>query len=140
MAHQPGADVVVDRNQVPVEGGGGAFAAASLDPEHWLSFGLPERVPVLIGGGFAYMSRYPVRTPVRLADQDHLRLSGLLWPEARQRLADTAYATVESVGRGQIVLIASDPFFRGYLEGSGRLLLNAVILGPGMGTSQPVPW
>jgi len=118
----------------------GAFVTATLDPEHWLSFGLPERVPVLIGGGFAYMSRYPVRTPVRLADEDHLRLSGLLWPEARERLADTAYATVESVGRGQIVLIASDPFFRGYLEGSGRLLLNAVILGPGMGTSQPVPW
>ena len=29
---------------------------------------------------------------------------------------------------------------RGYLEGSGRVLLNAVTLGPGMGTSQPVPW
>ena len=36
--------------------------------------------------------------------------------------------------------LANDPFFRGYYEGSGRLLLNAVILGPGMGASQPNPW
>ena len=86
------------------------------------------------------MSRHPVATPVRLADVDQLRLSGLFWPEVRQRLANTAYATVERVGRGQVILIAGDPFFRGYYEGSGRLLLNAVILGPGMGTSQPVPW
>ena len=86
------------------------------------------------------MSKHPVATPVRLADEDAIRLSGLLWPEARGRWANTGYATVESVGRGQIILFASDPFFRGYFEGSGRLLLNAVILGPGMGTSQPLPW
>ena len=42
--------------------------------------------------------------------------------------------------RGQIILFPNDPFFRGYFEGSGRLLLNALILGPGLGASQPVPW
>ena len=39
-----------------------------------------------------------------------------------------------------MILFVSDPFYRGYMEGSGRLFLNALILGPGMGTSQPVPW
>jgi hypothetical protein len=63
-----------------------------------------------------------------------------MWPEARQRWADSAYATVERLGRGQIVLFVSDPAFRGFLEGTQRMLLNAVIMGPGMGTSQPVPW
>ena len=67
-------------------------------------------------------------------------LSGLMWPEARQRWAGAAYATVERVGYGQIILFTSNPFFRGYFEGTGRLLTNAVILGPGMGTNQPVPW
>ena len=86
------------------------------------------------------MSKYPVRTPVRLADENELRLSGLLWPEARERLARSAYATVERIGYGQVVLFASDPLFRGYLEGTGRMFLNAVLLGPGLGTSQPVPW
>jgi len=86
------------------------------------------------------MSRHPVRTPVRLAGPAGLRLSGLLWPEARQRWAGTAYATVERMGQGQVVLFVGDPAFRGYLEGSARLLLNAVLFGPGLGTSQPVPW
>ncbi len=118
----------------------GAIVASELDKEHWLCFGLDERLPVLLSGQFAYMSAHPVATPVRLADLAHLRLSGLLWPEAKQRSADTAYATVERLGNGQVILFANDPFFRGYYEGSGRLLLNAVILGPGMGASQPNPW
>ena len=118
----------------------GVIASARLDPEHWLCFGLGDRLPVLLRGSFAYMSRHPVATPARFDDADQLRLSGLLWPEARQRWAGTAYATVERRGNGQVILFAADPFFRGYFEGSGRLLSNAILLGPGMGTSQPVPW
>ncbi len=127
----------------------GAIVAAELDPEHWLCFGLSGSsaasgqgpvLPVLVSGQYAFMSRHPVRTPARLAPADRLRLSGLVWPEARKRLAQTAYATVERVGHGQIILFAHDPFIRGYFEGSGRLLLNAMILGPGLGASQPIPW
>ena len=118
----------------------GAFVATSLDREHWLCFGLPERLPVLMSGRFAYMSKHPAATPVRLVDERHLRLSGLLWPEARRRWANTAYAAVESLGHGQIILFHSDPFFRCYCEGSGRLLLNAILLGPGLGTDAPLPW
>ena len=94
----------------------------------------------MISGGYAFMSKYPVATPVRLTEKDHLRLSGLLWPEARARWANSAYATVERMGNGQLILFASDPFFRGYFEGTGRLLLNAIVLGPGLGASPPVPW
>ena len=118
----------------------GVIAAASLDREHWLCFGLGEKLPVLIDGAFAYLSKHPVSTPVRLMDEQHVRLSGLLWPEARERMAGTAYATVERLGAGQIILFATDPFFRGYFEGSGRLLLNAIVLGPGIGASPPAPW
>ncbi len=118
----------------------GTFVAASLDEEHWLCFGLGEKLPVWISGSTALLSKHSVQTPVRLSEAGDLRLSGLLWPEARERHAGTAYATVERVGRGQIILFVSDPFYRGYMEGTGRLFLNALILGPGMGTSQPVPW
>ena len=86
------------------------------------------------------MSKYPVQTPVRFATKENLRVSGLLWPEARARWEKTAYATVERVGKGQLILFVTDPFIRGYFEGTGRLLLNAMLLGPGLGTSQPVPW
>jgi hypothetical protein len=123
----------------------GAVVTAALNPEHWLCFGLtgngpPDRMPVLLSGAHAFMSKFPVETPVRLVKTEELRLSGLLWPEARGRWGNTAYAMVERVGNGQIILFASDPFFRGYFEGSGRLFLNAVILGPGAGASQPLPW
>jgi hypothetical protein len=118
----------------------GAFLTGVINTEHWLGFGLDEKLPVMFRGSRALMSKHPVRTPVRLADEDELRLSGLLWPEARDRIAQTAYATVESVGRGQIILFATDPAYRMWLPGAQRLLLNAVLLGPGMGTSQPVPW
>jgi len=118
----------------------GTFVKGIVDPEHWLGFGLGEKMPIMFWDDSAFMSKHPARTVVRLAGADELRLSGLLWPEARQRLADTAYATVESAGRGQIILFATDPTYRMWLAGSQRLFLNAVLFGPGMGTSQPVPW
>lgn len=119
---------------------GGVFLSGQVNPEHWLGFGLPERLPVMCAGSYAFMSKPPVSTVVRLDDKETLRLSGLLWPEARERLANSAYATVESVGRGQVILFATDPTFRGWLPALQRLFFNAVLLGPGMGTSQPVPW
>jgi hypothetical protein len=87
----------------------GAMVAASLDPEHWLCFGLGDKLPVLFSGSHVFLSKHPVATPARLRDQDDLRLSGLLWPEARERMAESAYATVERVGSGQIILFASLP-------------------------------
>ncbi len=131
----------------------GSIVATNVNPEHWLTFGVggladagddPDvayrNLPVLLSGSYALMAKYPVQMPVRFRSKDELRLSGLLWPEARKRFEHTAYTTVERVGRGQLILFVADPFFRGYFEGSGRLLLNAMLLGPGMGTNQPVPW
>jgi len=124
----------------------GAFLNASINPEHWLCFGLQtaglneERMPVLVSGAGVLMSKHPVQTPIRLASKDQLRASGLLWPEAADRLADSAYVTVERVGYGQVILFRDDPFFRGYTEGMVRAYLNALIFGPGLGATQEVPW
>jgi hypothetical protein len=118
----------------------GVFVQSSVDRRHWLCYGIDDPLPVHVSGSTVFMARRPVEVAVRLADEDHLRLSGLLWPEARARLADSAYATRESLGRGQVILFAADPMMRGYLEGSGRILENAVFFGPGMGTDQPIPW
>jgi len=64
-----------------------------------------------------------------------LRMSGLLWPEAKQRVANSAYLTRESKGNGQIILFAGQPVFRGATQGSNRLLLNALVYGAGLGTN-----
>jgi hypothetical protein len=77
----------------------GVFVKARIDERHWLGFGLGKFLPVMVGGDTVLMSMYPTETPVRLVDEDDLRLSGLLWPEARQRLANSSFATVERHGR-----------------------------------------
>ncbi len=67
-----------------------------------------------------------------------LRMSGLIWPEASQRMANSAYLTRERKGNGQIILFASQPVFRGSTMATNRLLLNAIVYGPGFGARSTV--
>ena len=118
----------------------GAFLRAELDPDQFLAFGLADGMPVMFAGSDCFLSKPPVQTAARFVGAKDLRLSGLLWPEARHRIADTACVTRESLGNGQVILFAGDPFFRAFMEGTGRMLQNAIILGPGLGANAPVPW
>ncbi len=118
----------------------GAFVNAALDEEYWLSFGIGNRMSVLLGSSYAFLAKSPVKTVARLTDSPTIRLSGLLWPEARERWSRAAYVMRESMGRGQVILFADEPFFRSYFYGSARLFDNAFILGPGIGASQAVEW
>jgi hypothetical protein len=63
-----------------------------------------------------------------------VRMSGLLWPEAAQRIANSAYLTQEKAGSGQIILFSGQPNFRGAARGTNRLLLNAIVYGAGLGS------
>lgn len=67
-----------------------------------------------------------------------LRMSGLLWPEAAERLANSALLARESVGSGQVILFAFNPVFRASTPGTARVFTNAVVYGPGMGARQPI--
>jgi hypothetical protein len=118
----------------------GVIVRLDLDPEHWLSFGLGAHTNGIIYSSDALVAKDPADVPARLGTATEMRLAGLLWPEARARWEKTAYLTREDSGKGQIILFADDPFFRAYFHGTKRLFLNAVLLGPGMGTSQPAPW
>ena len=81
-----------------------------------------------------------VQSAARFAEVERLHLGGLLWPEAAGRLARTAYATREGLGRGQVILFSGDPGFRNWTLGTRRLLLNAIFYGPGLGTRWSNPW
>ncbi|RMF59728.1 MAG: hypothetical protein D6748_05770 [Calditrichaeota bacterium] len=118
----------------------GAILNVELNERHWLTFGLEKRVPAIFYSSYAYLSRPPVETPARFSGAEHLRLSGLLWPEAKLRWQHTAYATREGVGKGQIILFAGEPNFRSYFYGTARMLFNAIFLGPGMGTRPVMEW
>ena len=68
----------------------------------------------------------------------NVRMSGLVWPEASQRIANSAYLTREKVGAGQIILFSGEPNFRGSALGTNRLWLNAIIYGAGLGASKQI--
>jgi len=86
------------------------------------------------------IARPPVEVAGRYARADSLHLSGLLWPEGAERLARTAFLTRERRGKGQVILFAGDPVFRRSMRGLERLFVNAIVLGPGLGTERPAPW
>jgi hypothetical protein len=140
----------------------GAIVAARVDQEHWLAFGTDSVLPLLTARQPILMAAHPIEAPIRFGtfrgreasgttaparvgwsllpagQQMEIRMSGLLWPEATHRLANSAWVTRERRGNGQIILFASAPSFRLSTPGAARVLLNALVYGPGLGTSQPI--
>lgn len=150
----------------------GAMVAARSDQKHWLTFGTPKNLPILVANNPILMSDSQSEAVVRMGVytemdssvwqkivtsfkdkpvsrkigwsslpdeyQLKLRMSGLLWPEASQRLANSAYLTRERKGKGQIILFAGQPSFRGSTMASNRLLLNALVYGSGLGTQKVI--
>ncbi len=138
----------------------GAFLAARVDPEHWLTFGTSGELPLLFQrSSRLLMAAGRVEAPVRVGvlrpaagaeaarigwstvpagHELRVRMSGLLWPEAAARLANAALVTREARGAGQVILFASPPTFRGTTRGAERLFLNALVYGPGFGARAPI--
>ena len=134
----------------------GAIVSARADSENWLTFGAEDVVPVLYGNYPILMtggnSSAALRIGELISNKDsetktinwsqipsgydlNVRMSGLVWPEASQRIANSAYLTSEKVGKGQIILFSGEPNFRGSARGTNRLWLNAVVYGSGLGTN-----
>jgi Zinc carboxypeptidase len=118
----------------------GAMLNADLDPELWLNYGLDERITVWFGGDDSLVAAAPVRVAARFPAIDELHIGGLLWPEAAARLTGTAYMTREGVGRGQVILFAENPVFRRWMKDSERMMINAILMGPGLGTRWSAAW
>lgn len=135
----------------------GTMVAGRTDQEHWLSFGVSPVMPLLYGRQPVLMAGSNVETVVRVGAYQaaeteapesayawyshpdnqalYVRMSGLLWPEAAQRIANSAYVTRERSGKGQVILFSGQPNFRGATKGTNRILLNAIVFGPGLGTT-----
>jgi len=138
----------------------GSMVAGRVDQKHWLSFGIPPTLPILYANFPILMAHDKSEAVVRIGElisndeikdfrminwssippgKDlNVRMSGLVWPEAAQRIANSAYLTRERIGRGQIILFAGEPNFRGSTRGTNRLWLNALIYGAGLGASSKI--
>ena len=134
----------------------GAFVVGRVDNTHWLSFGTPDVLPILYSKQPVLMTSNRAEAVVRIgsiepnngseikqlnwstipADHDiKVRMSGLVWPEASEKIANSAYLTREQIGNGQLILFSGQPNFRGSTRGTSRLWLNAVVYGAGLGTT-----
>ena len=134
----------------------GAIVSARADSENWLTFGAEDVVPVLYGNYPILMTGGNSTAALRIGElipnknsktktinwsqipsgyDLNVRMSGLVWPEASQRIANSAYLTREKIGKGQIILFSGEPNFRGSARGTNRLWLNAVIYGTGLGSN-----
>ena len=135
----------------------GAFVSGRIDDKHWLTFGTINTLPLLYSNYPILMAGSGSKAVIRVGEltknnnQDkyktinwsdippgnelNVRMSGLVWPEASVRIANSAYLTQERYGKGQIILFSGEPNFRGSTLGTNRLWLNSVVYGSGLGTS-----
>jgi len=118
----------------------GALLRVDLDTESWLNYGLGEEATVWFGGDDTLIAETPVTVSAVFPEMDRLHLGGLLWPEAAARITHTAFVTRESVGRGQVVLFVGNPAYRRWMKDTERMLINAILLGPGLGSRWSSPW
>lgn len=146
----------------------GAFLAGRVDQEHWLTFGTDDVLPLLYMRQPILMSKGSAQAVVRAGvlkprsnkskssnkntkpkppvswynipkgQEMMLRMSGLLWPEAGQRIANSAYLTRERIGSGQLILFSGQPNYRAAALGTNRLMLNAIVYGHGLGSRAKV--
>ena len=138
----------------------GSMVSGRVDQKHWLTFGTPSTLPILYANYPILMTHDNTEAVVRIGElvsndeikdfrminwssippgkDINVRMSGLVWPEAAQRIANSAYLTRERMGRGQIILFAGEPNFRGSTRGTNRLWLNALIYGAGLGASSKI--
>ena len=71
------------------------------------------------------------RNLVTFAGQDELLTSGFCWPLTLELLAETPYATYQSIGKGHVTAFTDDPNYRAMYPAVQRLFINAVLFGPG---------
>ena len=114
------------------EGVPGLIARATLDKSHWLTYGyLRTELPVPVNGDVFLTPSKEGDNPVVLIGDD-IVLAGFTWPDNTARLLKgSAWAVVENVGSGKVILFAEDPLFRAFWRGPAGLFNNALLFGPG---------
>lgn len=120
-------------DQIPLRRGaqeiGGLIVSVELDTTHPLAFGLNHSLPVFRKSDLFLKPSTIPGANVGLYSEKPV-ISGYLSTRNQNLLAGSAGIIGRRSGRGRIVLLADDPFFRSYWYGSATLLLNAVFFGP----------
>lgn len=118
----------------------GSIFKAELDPRSFLSFGYPHngdaKIPIAVpmSGNRFYKAKSEGGGAVVFSADDKVNklLSGWEWPEDTEKsLRGVVWLHDEPMGGGHVIWFAEDPTQRAMWPGLNRMLLNAILLGPG---------
>lgn len=111
---------------------GSAFRG-HLDITHPLAFGMPDRLYSLKQNTSAFEpSRQMDIVGYYDADPSSVVASGYASQKNRRKLANKAFAAVQRMGSGKVVLLLDNTQYRMFWVGPARLMQNAVMLLPNM--------
>ncbi len=109
----------------------GAIMRAKVDLTTHLTYGLDEEfLPVLLSSGYFFrLSKEGTNAIVfEESPREPLTVSGFVWEGNTERLLrGTAYMIAESKGQGKVILIADEPFFRGFFRTMARPFFNSIL-------------
>lgn len=107
----------------------GAIFQLELDLSHPLSFGLPRaELPVFkndlmllkpAGKDFVTVAKY----------RNGKQLAGFVAPELAGQISESPGLLAQNLGKGRVIAMVDNPVFRGYFQGSSRILVNALYFG-----------
>ncbi len=108
---------------------GGSMYSADLDITHPLGFGYTNRDISVYRNHSIFMapSSNPFSTVVQY--KENPLLAGYIHKDNLKRIGGTASLIVSGIGRGNVIMFADNPNFRGMWYGTNKLFLNALFLG-----------
>ncbi len=108
---------------------GGSIYMGNLDITHPLGFGYTSReLPVYRNTTvFIEPGKSPFNTVIRYTAKP--LLSGYIHPVNLEKIKNSVSLQVSSMGQGRAILFVDDPAFRGYWNGTNKLLFNALFFG-----------
>lgn len=110
---------------------GSAFKGI-VDNSHPLAFGMPDRLYSLKFGSTAIVPDESFHTVGYYhKDASEVLASGYASNENKEHAAGNAFAVVDDMGRGQVVMLLDNTQYRMFWVGPSRFIQNAVMLLPG---------
>jgi len=110
----------------------GAALNATLDTTNPLAFGMSETVYSLKFGSNALKPSAGFQTVGRYARYPDILASGYASSSNLKRMAGNAFAGVQPMGQGKVVLLLDNTQYRMFWRGPSRMMQNAVMLLGGM--------
>lgn len=109
----------------------GLFAKAEIDPMSFLGYGYKHTwLPMHIEGD-SFSKAPKSGSAVQTSTDGDSVLVGWKWDNTNKDLRGISLVETAQIGRGKVVWFAQDPTFRAQFPGLDKLILNAIILGPG---------